>query len=84
MGKQEQLFEYYEDEYFVFADGYEEAIIGVQEPSMKVVYDEDKCIEILVSDGMDIDDAREYFEYNTKGAFIGDRTPIFIKRLFDK
>lgn len=84
MGKQEQLFEYYEDEYFVFADGYEEAIIGVQEPSMKVVYDEDKCIEILVNEGMDIDDAKEYFEYNTRSAFIGDRTPIFIKRLFDK
>jgi hypothetical protein len=51
---------------------------------MKVVYDEDKCIDILVNDGMDLEDAIEYFDYNTKGAFIGDRTPIFIKRLFDK
>jgi uncharacterized beta-barrel protein YwiB (DUF1934 family) len=67
----------------VFADGYEEAIIGIEEPSLKVVYDEDKCISILVNDGMDIDDAKEYFDFNTKGSFIGDRTPIFIKRLFD-
>lgn len=84
MGKQEELFETYPEEYFVFADGYEEAIIGIQHPSMKVVYDEDKCIDILVNDGMDLEDAIEYFDYNTKGAFIGDRTPIFIKRLFDK
>lgn len=84
MGKQEQIFEHYPDDYFVFADGYEEAIIGIEEPSMKVVYDEDKCISILVNDGMDIDDAIEYFEFNTKGSHIGDRTPIFIKRLFDK
>ena len=83
MGKQEQIFEQYPDDYFVFAEGYEEAIIGVQEPSLKVVYDEDKCIAILVNDGMDFDDAVEYFDFNTKGAQIGDRTPIFIKRLFD-
>lgn len=84
MGKQEDVFEHYPEEYFVFADGYEDAIIGVEENSLKVIYDQDKCIEILMNDGMDEDDAIEYFEYNTKSAQIGERTPIFVKCLFNK
>lgn len=40
-----------------------------------VVYDEDKVIEAL---GLPEDEAREYFEFNVAGAYVGPRTPIFL------
>ena len=59
-----------------------------------IAYDEDKIIEILMEqmtpEPDDIDEGRtieqvkyemaiEYFEYNTKGAWVGEFTPIFVK-----
>jgi len=78
MGKQEKCFETFPDDYLVFAYGYEDAIIGVDPVSLKVIYDATKCIEILVSNGMDYEDAVDYFDFNTRGAHIGERTPIFV------
>jgi hypothetical protein len=45
------------------------------------VYDRDKCIEILESQGMTPEEAQEYFYYNTQGAYVGEQTPIFIERI---
>jgi hypothetical protein len=69
----------------LLADGYEEAIVGVAErcsqPTL-VVYDADKCIEILVKrDGMEPDEAREFFEFNTLGAWAGEQTPLYLWRV---
>jgi len=63
-----------------------------------VVYDENKLIEIIakdmepMGDPDDPDDqyndvyfiAREYFEYNIKGAWMGEHTPIFINNLTEE
>lgn len=61
-----------------------------------VAYDVDKIIEILMKDmevtedmledGQSIDDlklemAYEYFYFNIQGAWMGDHTPIFIKKI---
>ena len=52
----------------LLADGFEDAIVGVCERfgALPVVaYDRGKCIEILVErDGMDYEEAVEYFEFN--------------------
>ena len=61
---------------------YEDAIIGIayrfgQDPL--VAYDMDKVIDILRKDMPDDTDALEYFEYNIIGAWMGDKTPIFIE-----
>lgn len=64
----------------LFADGFDEAIIGyVQRCGMSVVlYDAQKCIEILIFDeGMTEEEAHEYFEYNVLGSWVGDNTPVF-------
>ena len=46
-----------------------------------VVYDRDRCIQILVDrDGMTLDEAQECFAFNTEGAWVGDRTPLFLER----
>ena len=51
-----------------------------------MIYDRKKCIEILAA-GMTVTDedeqsaeemAEEWFEFNTIGAWVGERTPIFL------
>jgi hypothetical protein len=81
-------------------DGFDSAIIGMAERinlGPVVAYDEEKIIDILISQ-MEIEDtegmteeeiqsekeimAIEYFEYNIKGAWMGENTPIFIRGSF--
>lgn len=67
----------------LLADGYEEALIGIarQFNTFCACYDYDKCIDILMKrDGMDYDEASEFFEFNTVGAFAGPYTPVFMDR----
>ena len=76
----------------LFADGYDEAIIGFggqHGSNTVVIYDSEKCIEILAEqfakDGSDEPyiEAADYFGYNTACAYVGENTPIFISRFFD-
>ena len=71
--------ENYPDSDLLFADGFDEAIIGVaqQFDTMSVAYNRDKCIEILMRDMQHLE-AIEYFEYNVIGAYVGKHTPTFI------
>ena len=68
-----------EDE-LLLADGFDEAIVGVtySYSSNKLIYDYDKCIEILTRD-MSEEDAIEHMSFNVTGAYVGEHTPIFIK-----
>jgi hypothetical protein len=66
---------YYEYE-FLIANGFDDAVIGVDETSMRLIYSVSKCLEILGKD-MDEEDAMEYFTYNVSGAWMGDKTPIW-------
>lgn len=62
----------------------DEAIVGLvsgfgKEPV--VCYDRDKVIEILMrDDGMDEEEAEEFFSFNIEGAYLGDATPMFITK----
>jgi hypothetical protein len=63
------------------ADGFDEAIIGLgrQFNNEVVVYDEDKCIQILMSQQkMSKDKAVEFFEFNVACAYLGEGTPVFV------
>ena len=71
--------ETYPEETFLFADGFDDAIIGIDSKFI-VCYDQDKCIEILEKDCGSKEDASEYFWYNVEGAYMGEKTPRFIKR----
>ena len=65
------------------ADGFDDAVIGVGERCGQkdiVVYDQEKCIRILMHDGMSREDAEEYFQFNTVGAWRGEETPIWVIR----
>jgi len=71
----------------LLADGFEDAIVGICErfgAVPVVAYDRDKCIEILMDrDGMEDEEAVEYFEFNVAGSYVGDGTPVFLT-LWDK
>lgn len=65
------------DENTLIADGFEDAVLGIDTISNRVIYSVTKCIEVLVSQGMDYEEAFEYFDYNVKGAYMGELTPIW-------
>ena len=69
------------DEEFLKADGFDDAIIGIDEHSMRLIYSVSKCIEILMKD-MSEEDAMEYFSYNVSGAYVGEKTPIWCNDIF--
>lgn len=63
------------------AEGFDGAILGLGRrcgQSDLLVYDADKCVAILMKDGMTDEEAMEYFEYNVVGSWMGEGTPIFL------
>ncbi len=72
------LLEYDEEVDFLKIDGFDDAIIGVEENEFKLVYSIKHCLEILMKEGMSEIDAIEYFEYNIQNSYVGERTPIFV------
>ena len=65
----------------LIADGFDDAIIGTcqRDGEVIVVYDIGKCIDSLLRDGMDYQEAEEFFYYNTINCYVGEKTPIFIE-----
>jgi hypothetical protein len=72
----DKIIEKYQDESFLKPDGFDEAIIGVDENEMRLVYSVSKCIEILCRD-MSEEDAIEHFYFNVSGSYVGDKTPVW-------
>ena len=75
--------ELYPDDTFVIADGFDDAIIGVDDNNLKIVYDIDEVINILIINGMDVDEAIEHYEYNIAGSYVGENTPLFIRIIIE-
>jgi len=74
----------YPDEGFLKADGFDDAIIGIDSKGDKLVYSVSKCLDILMKDNeMDFEDAYEYFYYNVEGAYVGEQTPIWVNDTFE-
>jgi hypothetical protein len=68
----------------LLCDGFDEAIIGMAERinlSHVVAYDVDKMLEIMIErDGMTYEEVMEYFDYNILGAWMGEYTPVYIRK----
>lgn len=77
--KIDEITELYPDDEFLFADGFDEAIIGVEEEGMRIVYDIDQIIRILMKDGMTSDEAFGFYYYNIVGSYVGEKTPLFVQ-----
>ena len=77
--KRKEIENKYLDSSLLFADGFDEAIIGIAQQfnTISVAYDKKQCITILMKDINQLE-ATEYFEYNVVGAYVGENTPTFI------
>jgi hypothetical protein len=74
----ESILEAYPEDEFLFALGLDDAIIGVEQMTLKVVYSESECIRIYQEQGMSYTEAVDFFEFNVKGVYMGDKTPVFV------
>ena len=47
---------------------------------VRIVYSVKKVLEVLMKrDGMDLDEAREFFDFNIGGAYVGQGGPVFVE-----
>ena len=69
------------EESVLFADGLEEAFIGIgyQFTTPIAIYSKSKSIQYFMEQGMDEEQAHEYFDYNVIGSYVGEQTPIFLE-----
>ena len=80
MDIRERLVQQYGDADLLFADGFDEAIIGVSLGTRyRTVYDVRLMVAKLIrEDKMDYASAWEYLDFNTFQAYVGERTPIYV------
>ena len=68
----------------LYMDGLDSAIIGLGNQYSKppvVIYDENKILDALMEQGMDIEEVWEYYSFNIAGARVGENTPIIVAGL---
>lgn len=65
----------FDDDTFLKIDGHDNAVIGVDLKSMRLIYSVSEIIKNLMND-MSEEDAVEFYEYNIACAHLGDMTPI--------
>jgi hypothetical protein len=76
------ILENYSEEEILKADGFDDAVIGI-DTHMRLVYSISKSLDILVKDGMTMEDAMEHFYYNVSGSYVGEKTPIWVEDNFE-
>lgn len=70
----------YPDDGYNKAHGFDDAIIGVSSRS-NLVYSIDKCIDILMRDGLSYERAVDFFYENVDSMYVGKYAPLFIKTI---
>jgi hypothetical protein len=64
------------------AEQFDSCIVGIAHRcgmDPLVAYDQAKVINALIDSGMSQEDAFEWFDVNILGAYVGERTPIFVE-----
>jgi len=72
----------------LLADGFDDAFLGIGENSdgnPVAVYSTGKCLDILAEQFEDEEDpegdAIDFFEFNVRGSYVGEFTPMFVNTL---
>lgn len=74
----EGIVENFPDEDILKADGFDNAVIGIDITTMRLIYSKLQCIEVLILEAdLSYEEALEYLEYNTFNAYVGEQTPIW-------
>ena len=75
----EHLMDILEEEECLTADGFDDALVGcTYGANVVAVYDINKMVEILMNEGTDYEDAVEFLDYNVVGAYLGEKTPLYV------
>ena len=80
----EQIIELIPEEYIdkvLFADGFDDALMGFDNESNRVIYSQQRMILTLLNDGMELEDAIEYLGFNVWCAYVGEHQPIYMIEL---
>jgi hypothetical protein len=80
---EDKLADYLNDEESILlADGFDDAFLGIGRQFGKpfAIYDKERCLRIL-QETMSEEEAIEYFSFNVEGAWVGEKTPIFLEFL---
>jgi hypothetical protein len=67
---------FYGEDIFI-VDGFDDAVIGIEESTMRLVYSVTKCLEIVEAQGIPEEEALEHFYFNVHATYVGDKTAIF-------
>lgn len=66
----------------IFVEGFNDAILGMHSIRQVVIYDMSTICDIMVErDGMDMDEAEEFFHFNIGCMSMGKNTPLFVHSL---
>jgi uncharacterized UPF0160 family protein len=71
----DKILDAFDNDTFLKMDGHDNAVIGVDLKSMRLIYSVSTIIKNLMND-MSEEDAVEFYEFNIACAYIGDLTPI--------
>lgn len=71
----------YPDENFITLQGFEDAIMGVQDRTMRLVYSKSKIMRQLIRE-MDYETAMLHFDNNIEGKIDTPRMPIIVNDMF--
>ena len=85
MTPKEQVMHFAEQgEEILTCDGFDAALLGVQQTfeeggvRYRALYSVKTCIEVMVAQGSTPEEALEYLDFNTLGAYVGPSTPSFL------
>ena len=75
----EHLMKILEEEECLTAEGFDDALVGcTYGANVVAVYDINKMVETLMEEGVDYEDAVDFIDYNVVGAYVGEKTPLYI------
>ena len=61
------------------AEGLDDAVIGSDYKKGRAVYSIERILQILIDrDGMSMDEAIEYFDFNIGGSYVGEMTSLYV------
>jgi hypothetical protein len=78
--KLDDILDQFPEEEILIADGYDDCIIGYDYGigDIRIIYSVKKILNKLVKkDYMTEEEAIEHFEYNMRGGYVGEKTPIW-------
>ena len=70
-----RIVKYFPDQNFIQIDGFDEAIIGVDDRQKLLIYSVQKIVQKLM-EVMSEEEALNYYAYNIESAYLGEETPI--------